>query len=175
MSYYDNEEAYKQRGIDYDLCACLEHNRPGVSIAEIDKVLAVVEGENDGPDWFWVLALTGARFALLTGGCDYTGWDCQSGATAQVFDSRESLAAALEGFVEEHEYREERRPVVTQSLQTQLASAPAPVWTTISRMAHFPTLSGASDEDRERARLFAEHILESLKNGEALDNGQTNT
>jgi hypothetical protein len=54
-------------------------------LSDIEKVLAVVEGESDGADWHWILKLKAPvnkmRYVYLVGGCDYTGWDCQSWAT----------------------------------------------------------------------------------------------
>jgi hypothetical protein len=81
------------QGIDYDLEACLQYNPQQFAIDDIARVLAVWEGQNEGDDWRWVLQLKHERgalgFVFLQGGCDYTGWDCQSwtvtrfGATAE--------------------------------------------------------------------------------------------
>ncbi len=73
----------REKGIDYDLEACLEENPQSFDVLDIDKVLAVREGENDGEDWHWILKLKDKRYCYLTGGCDYTGWDCQSSATSE--------------------------------------------------------------------------------------------
>lgn len=76
------------RGIDIDLIYCLEYNRQEFGIADIDEVLAVWEGENDEDDWRWILKMKKGkgkpegRYAFVQGGCDYTGWDCQSWATS---------------------------------------------------------------------------------------------
>lgn len=71
-------------GIDYDLSACLEYNpQDGFTVEDIAEVLAVWEGENDGDDWRWILRLNDNRFVFLRGGCDYTGWDCQSFAVSR--------------------------------------------------------------------------------------------
>lgn len=70
--------------IDYDLSACLQYNTQEYAEANIKRVLAVVEGVNDQANWHWILELDkefdGGTFAYLEGGCDYTGWDCQSSA-----------------------------------------------------------------------------------------------
>jgi len=63
------------KGIDYDLRACLEYNAQPFDIPDIERVLAVVEGERDEAAWHWLLKLSGDRYAYLTGRCDYTGWD----------------------------------------------------------------------------------------------------
>ena len=87
MSYYDNTEFYTARGIDFDLNACLENNgQSQYTIENILKVEAVVEGERDAADWHWILKLdtpvAGCHYVYLCGGCDYTGWDCQSRASS---------------------------------------------------------------------------------------------
>ena len=69
--------------LDYDLEGCLQYNpQEGITPETIAAVVAVWEGENDGDDWRWVLAMNDGRFAFVQGGCDYTGWDCQSWATS---------------------------------------------------------------------------------------------
>lgn len=95
-SYYDNEEEFDSRKIDYDLVACLEYNdQKNFSVHDIEKVLAVHEGENDGEDWHWILELKNGKFVYLRGGCDYTGWDCQSWASSQICDSVEDCLNIL--------------------------------------------------------------------------------
>jgi hypothetical protein len=94
-NYYDNPEEFKARGIDYSLTACLEYNPQPFAIEEVEKVLAVWEGENDGDDWRWVLKMkkgSKGKFVFLQGGCDYTGWDCQSWAKSDI--SNTALKAA---------------------------------------------------------------------------------
>ncbi len=95
MYYWDNEEELNEKGIDQDLYYCLSCNPQPFDISDIQEVLAVWEGENDGDDWRWLIKLTAKaskekaenkRFAFLQGGCDYTGWDCQSWATS-IFDT----------------------------------------------------------------------------------------
>lgn len=54
-------------GSDVDLTA------PGR--ADVAKILAAVNGENDAKDWEGVFELRDGRYLLATGGCDYTGWD----------------------------------------------------------------------------------------------------
>ena len=71
---------YAERGIDYDLKACLQYNPQSFTVDEIENVLAVWEGENDGDDWRWILSMKNGKYMFLQGGCDYTGWDCESDA-----------------------------------------------------------------------------------------------
>ena len=86
-----------ERGIDYDLASCLEFNPQPFTTNDIEKVLAVYEGENDGDDWQWVIALKDGRFTFLQGGCDYTGWDCQSWATSAFYATAEEAARGALG------------------------------------------------------------------------------
>lgn len=81
--------------IDYDLTACLNYNPQSFTVEEISHVLAVWEGENEGDDWRWILQLQDGRYVYLIGGCDYTGWDCQSWANSTFADTAE-LAAIYE-------------------------------------------------------------------------------
>jgi len=74
---------FAERGIDYDLKAAIEYNENPFTVEDIEKVFAVYEGENDGPSWHWVLGLKDKRLFYLVGGCDYTGWDCQSWLSAE--------------------------------------------------------------------------------------------
>lgn len=104
MSYWDLPQEEQDRltkaGADYDLRACLEYNPQAFNLSDIEKVLAVWIGENDGDDWRWVIKVTkkcadkkGGRYVFLQGGCDYTGWDCQSWASSQF--TKSAMKAAV--------------------------------------------------------------------------------
>lgn len=90
MNYWS--EDYKNRGIDSDLDNCLVFNPQSFTADDIERVLAVHVGENDGDDWRWVMKLKDGRFAFVQGGCDYTGWDCQSWAASAFADTPEEAA-----------------------------------------------------------------------------------
>lgn len=52
----------------------------------IDRLVMVQQGANDDEDWVWAVRVPdGNRYDrewwVLRAGCDYTGWDCQSGGT----------------------------------------------------------------------------------------------
>lgn len=84
---------------DYDLEACLENNPQEFTFESVSKILAVWEGQNDGDDWRWILQLKDKRFVFLQGGCDYTGWDCQSWAASQfATTARKAAKFALGDF-----------------------------------------------------------------------------
>lgn len=80
------------------------YNSPSVSVAlgstvaadpfqrnDVKRVIAAADGENDGADWIGIFELNDGRFAFLSAGCDYTGWDCQSGGGATVSHSLDHL------------------------------------------------------------------------------------
>lgn len=94
--YYDHEEDAIERRIDGDLSYAVEYNDVApFRLEDVAYVLAALMGENDGPDYHWIVAMKDHTYAYVTGGCDYTGWDCQSGASAEIFISlREALSAA---------------------------------------------------------------------------------
>lgn len=54
-------------------------NQSPMTRADVAEIIAAVNGENDGPDWIGVFRLKDGRFLCASGGCDYTGWDCQAG------------------------------------------------------------------------------------------------
>lgn len=116
MSYYDNpidEETLPAeiRGYDWHhVFECVgsaegnSYNTPSVSVcqgssakpdefnrSDVKQVIAVADGEHDGPDWIGVFLLKDGRFAFVRAGCDYTGWDCQSGGAGWVSHSLENL------------------------------------------------------------------------------------
>jgi hypothetical protein len=96
MSWFEMSEEelseLSQRGIDWDLQSCLAYNGQEYAVTDIEKVLAVHTGQNDGDDWRWVMLLKDGRYVFLMGGCDYTGWDCQSWATSAFADTPEDAA-----------------------------------------------------------------------------------
>lgn len=68
-----------QDGTDFSY-ACSENSDYGplTETVHLAGLLCVQHGENDEEDWVWLVATTSGEHWVLTGGCDYTGWDCQS-------------------------------------------------------------------------------------------------
>ena len=117
MNYYDDLKAFQAKGIDYDLSACLEYNpQEGFNLLDIKQVLAVHEGENDEANWHWLIKLNNRKVVYLEGGCDYTGWDCQSDATSIICDS---ITEAL------HNVKDQN---ILIDLKTQLKSNKTKTW-----------------------------------------------
>lgn len=63
----------------------------GVSLSNVVKVVACVEGENDYAPWLALGRLRDGRWFHVSAWCDYTGWDCQSGGTITVAKSKAEL------------------------------------------------------------------------------------
>lgn len=95
------ENAKEPREIDYDLKEML--GLANVPKKEVENVLAAVYGENDGADWHYILQMKGGDYAYISGGCDYTGWDCQAGAT---LNKRGTLEEVIESVPEGESYYE---------------------------------------------------------------------
>lgn len=74
---FDNsKDSYDNDDIKY----AFECNSLSDKLELIDVIVAEVCGENDGYPWYWILQMKDGTFAHAEGSCDYTGWDCQSGA-----------------------------------------------------------------------------------------------
>lgn len=48
------------------------------SRSDVLRIVAAVNGEHDESDWIGVFELRDGRYLVASGGCDYTGWDCQA-------------------------------------------------------------------------------------------------
>jgi hypothetical protein len=63
--------------IDSDLRSAVSYNG-GLDLELVKGVVACVYGENDEAYWHWILKMKDGKYGYAVGGCDYTGWDCQS-------------------------------------------------------------------------------------------------
>lgn len=86
-------EIYKKEESGDDIKYAFENNGFAVHLDNIQSIVAEVCGENDGCDWYWLLLMKGGAFKFAQGGCDYTGWDCQS--SASISDSYGSAEEAI--------------------------------------------------------------------------------
>jgi hypothetical protein len=43
--------------------------------ADVAEIIGMADGANDGPNWIGAFRLKDGRFAFVSAGCDYTGWD----------------------------------------------------------------------------------------------------
>ena len=68
---YPNEEAL-------DFAYCVQYtDHPDLS-SGIKFLKCLQVGERDEGDWIWQVELGDGTWYVVTGWCDYTGWDCQS-------------------------------------------------------------------------------------------------
>lgn len=61
------------------------------SRSDVAEIIAAVNGENDGQDWLGVFLLKDGRYLVASGGCDYTGWDCQASNNLTVCATLEDV------------------------------------------------------------------------------------
>lgn len=66
----------------HDLASACEYNGWGpLRDHNIVRLDLLQQGEHDGPGWIWQVDLDNGEVWRAEGGCDYTGWDCQSHLT----------------------------------------------------------------------------------------------
>lgn len=58
---------------------------------DVASLFAIREGDHDGPNWLAYGRLKDNRYFFLSAGCDYTGWDCQSGDCVFVSEAKDDL------------------------------------------------------------------------------------
>jgi len=90
---YDWREAFKYAAESGEPTEGYAGSYEGFGFDDVAEVIASDDGENGGPDWIAALRLRDGRFAFLSAGCDYTGWDCQA-------SGRTWLAASLDALVQ---------------------------------------------------------------------------
>lgn len=54
-------------------------------IDAVREVIAASEGERDERDWLAIVRLVGGEYAVVSAGCDFTGWDCQAGGVVERY------------------------------------------------------------------------------------------
>jgi len=80
---------------DYDFKACLDNNVVDLDVNKIKGCAAFVCGHNDEDAWIWVFKMKDGKYAMLTGSCDYTGWDCRSSSGVAYGNTANALVAAV--------------------------------------------------------------------------------
>lgn len=110
----EERDRLDRAGVDYDLRAAIEYNYlEEFKLTDIAYVWAVVEGENDGPAWHWIVRLQDGSAWYLTGSCDYTGWDCQSWLSASRLQNPGDLLAEFGGSKSHPDYLDLKEQVIT--------------------------------------------------------------
>lgn len=67
----------------FDLMYACQYNGwgPLTDGVGVVRLTMAQQGCNDEEDWIWFVELTDGTVWQAMGGCDYTGWDCQSWLT----------------------------------------------------------------------------------------------
>ena len=87
---YDWQEAFK--ALDkVEPVEGYEGPLDAVTLDDVEEVVAASAGENDAASWLCIVRLRDRRFVFLDAWCDYTGWDCQGGASAWVHGDLDAL------------------------------------------------------------------------------------
>jgi hypothetical protein len=103
---------------DADLTYGASENSLSKEVGNIANVLAQVPGEADGPSWYWLAKMKNGKYGLFWGGCDYTGWECQSSMWYKEADSAEEVVEFLK--FEEWEQDAKAKKPIKQQLLDQL-------------------------------------------------------
>lgn len=90
-------------GYDWEQAFCVvsgpepaPNNVDNISLQIFDRedvkiIYGIDEGTNEGSDWIVYGRLKDGRYFCLRAWCDYTGWDCQSGGSCQVANSKKLI------------------------------------------------------------------------------------
>lgn len=63
----------------HDFAMACEYNDYGPTQSHnITRLVMITQGERDAGSWTWHLEFENGDIWTASGGCDYTGWDCQS-------------------------------------------------------------------------------------------------
>lgn len=49
-------------------------NIPDIKKKDVNEIIAISNGENDGNSWLGLFLLTNGMFMMVRAWCDYTGW-----------------------------------------------------------------------------------------------------
>lgn len=105
-----------------DIRSAFNFNGLGERLKDIDVIVAEVCGANDEYSWYWVLKMKDGLFAWAEGSCDYTGWDCQSGA--QIHSGFKTAKKAIEGIVlSKYEPRKKIKECLSAQINGKIAFA----------------------------------------------------
>lgn len=67
----------------------------GFARADVARLVLCIDGERDGDEWVAAGRLKDGRWFLARGGCDNTGWDCQSHNIGETFASFEDFVRGV--------------------------------------------------------------------------------
>ena len=84
---------------------CNPHPQVNDFNSTVDKIIACIPGANDEENWYWLVTDKTGDIWYISGGCDYTGWDCQSHLNYIKVDTNQSPELQFE------EYDYSNRPI----------------------------------------------------------------
>lgn len=90
----------------------------GITREDVSRIIAIRDGENDGPSWLGLFQLNDGRFLYLHAGCCYTGWECNSSGDGAVCEKLNDLLLGHVG--EENAQVLEIMFLWDQAIQSQL-------------------------------------------------------
>lgn len=100
-----HEAQYGSYGPGYDWENDKEGSAPeDFALAQVVEVVAADDGENDEEDWICITKMSDGRFAVMSAGCDYTGWDCRAGGRIDYFDTLQE-ACSQNALLEKYRHR----------------------------------------------------------------------
>ena len=75
----------------------LSGNTPpiGFTRVHVAEAYLIEYGDNDGPEWRCIGRLTSGDYFRATGGCDYTGWDCQASNSGETWPDLDAFIRGL--------------------------------------------------------------------------------
>lgn len=91
LDNYDWENAFAVAGDPKAVINSKEIGLEGINREEVEKIIGIIQGENDGPSWTGIFKLKDGRFISVCSYCDYTGWDCQAGGEIFVAKDEDSI------------------------------------------------------------------------------------
>lgn len=91
LDNYDWDEAFNYARSPDVLLGQEDINGSGFTREDVEEIIYLDEGENDGESWIGVFKLKDGRGAFLTAWCDYSGWGCQEGGNSLVAKTPEDI------------------------------------------------------------------------------------
>lgn len=75
---YKLQEMFPGQDVDDFASACGSNSWGPAEKQGIASIMCIQSGMNDSEEWIWLVRLLDGTHWWVVGGCDYTGWDCQS-------------------------------------------------------------------------------------------------
>lgn len=88
-----DEKSYSSRDGQPNVSPVLgwDGDASGFTREDVVEIVAMSDGAHDEQNWIGFFKLKDGRYAFLSAGCDYTGWDCQASGHAIVGPDKETM------------------------------------------------------------------------------------